>query len=108
MTIEFSGISPNQGPSQKGKQISQAAENKLDTNSASKAKNSVAIASTGENVSFSAKAQSFQQLENSIKDMPDDNKEKVSAIKAAVDSGSYSVDANKLARNMLDFDSSMF
>ncbi|PID42352.1 MAG: flagellar biosynthesis anti-sigma factor FlgM [Gammaproteobacteria bacterium] len=109
MIIDFNGIDPNSGSSQKSKQASQATESKIHTTAESKAKGTVATGSNaGDSVSFSAKAQSFQQLENSIKDMPDINNDKVSEIKAAIDNGSYSVDEKKLAQNMLDFDSGMF
>ncbi len=107
MVIDFNGAPPSQGPSKNriGGQASQEAKRSSGQESG---KATQAPSPTGENVSFSAKAQGFQALESSIKDMPDTNNEKVAALKAAVEDGSYQVDSEKLAQKMLDFDSSMF
>jgi negative regulator of flagellin synthesis FlgM len=64
--------------------------------------------SQGDNVSLSDKAKSLKELEASIISQPDVNKEKVEKIKAAIAEGSYSVNSEKVAQKMLDFDSSVF
>lgn len=108
MVIDFNGAPPSQGPSKNriGGQASQDVKRNSSNEAGSAASQSKSLA--GENVSFSAKAQSFQALEGSIKNMPDSNQEKVAAIKAAIEDGSYKVDSSKLAQKMLDFESSMF
>ena len=57
----------------------------------------------GDNVSLSDKAKNLKDLEASIKSQPDVDKEKVERIKAAIADGSYSVNSEKVAQKMLEF-----
>ncbi|MFW6238872.1 MAG: flagellar biosynthesis anti-sigma factor FlgM [Halanaerobiales bacterium] len=51
---------------------------------------------------ISARAQEIKKLEETLQDMPGARKEKVAALKAAVEAGDYRVDSRELAREMLN------
>lgn len=47
----------------------------------------------------------MQAADAKIANTPDINSERVASLKAAIDSGSYKVDAERVAEKMIDFDS---
>ena len=53
-------------------------------------------------LSLSEKAKEYQSAMNALKDTPDIRKEKVEAIKHQIQTGTYKVDAGKIAKKMLD------
>ncbi|MCW8884661.1 MAG: flagellar biosynthesis anti-sigma factor FlgM [Motiliproteus sp.] len=59
-------------------------------------------------VTLSTEAQSLQKLEEQVGQLPDVNSERVAAIKAAIEDGSYSVDAEKLAASIINFEDQTF
>ncbi|ARU57452.1 anti-sigma-28 factor FlgM [Oleiphilus messinensis] len=103
MVIDFNGVNPNQQAAQRARNETQAKDA-----AQSPASTPPAQANRGETVSVSNNAKSLQQLEESVKQLPDVDSEKVAKLKAAVEDGSYSVNADKLAQKMLEFESDTF
>ena len=104
MAIDFNGFNPNQHTQQAR---NKEASNQGQTQSATQgntAAPSTAPASTGENVTLSSKAQGLSNLEQQIKSSDGVDSDKVARLKAAVDSGTYNVDADNLAQKMLSFE----
>lgn len=60
---------------------------------------------SGETVLLSREAQQLQKVSEKLRDMPSIDKERVARLKQAIADGSYSVDAQKLAGKLLDFES---
>ena len=104
MAVEFNGLNSNQIASQR----SRANEAKR-TEQASKAPaDTPAPQPRGENVVLSNEARALQSMEQQLRSQPDIDKEKVERIKAQIDSGTYRVDAQKLAQKMLDIEKGIF
>lgn len=61
----------------------------------------VAPVARGDRVVLSAKAQELKAAQEAIKQMGEVDEEKVAEIKARIKAGTYSVDAQKAAENML-------
>lgn len=57
-----------------------------------------------DNVNLSVQAQSLKALEAKLQKLPDVNEKRVSEIKAALDSGEYTVDDLVVADKLLGFD----
>lgn len=57
-----------------------------------------------ESVSLSSNAQALKAVEEKIQKLPEINEKKVAEIKAALDSGQYSVDDLVIADKLLGFD----
>lgn len=57
-----------------------------------------------ESVSLSSNAQALKAVEEKIQKLPDINEKKVAEIKAALDSGQYTVDDLVIADKLLGFD----
>jgi len=55
-------------------------------------------------VSLTNTATQLQSLQQSLADSPSVNSERVSALRAAIDDGSYQVDPKELAQNMTEFE----
>lgn len=62
----------------------------------------------GENVSLSSQAKNLKQLEQKLGDYPEMDDERISAIRSALENGTYKIDAEQLAQKMLDMDESIF
>jgi len=62
----------------------------------------------GESVSLSSQAQSLKKIEQDLKAQPDVNASRVAEIKAQIEDGSYKIDNEKLAQNMLDLEGTLF
>lgn len=61
----------------------------------------VTAAKRGDKVSLSAKARELQSAQQTVRQMPDIDMEKVARTKAQLDNGTYVVDAQKAAAGML-------
>ena len=98
MVIEPGNNSINTHSNASGKTKSPApAESKVESATTTPAKQA-------ESVSLSSAAQSVAKLESEIAAVSDVDLEKVSSLKSAVDSGSYTVDSNTLAQKLLEQD----
>ncbi|MBC53709.1 MAG: flagellar biosynthesis anti-sigma factor FlgM [Gammaproteobacteria bacterium] len=58
-------------------------------------------------VSISSRAADLQSLETSIKQLPDVDASRVSALREQISTGEYSVDSQRLADKMLAFERSL-
>ncbi|MCC5797098.1 MAG: flagellar biosynthesis anti-sigma factor FlgM [Methylophaga sp.] len=60
--------------------------------------------SNADKVSLTDMASQLQSLQKSVADLPDVDMQRVEALRAAIADGSYQVDSEKLARNMIDLE----
>jgi len=66
-----------------------------------------AAAQTGDHVTLTSSARSLQKLSEAVAQAPVVNATKVAAIKQAVNSGTYQVDATRVADKILQFESGL-
>ena len=62
-------------------------------------------AKSGEPVQLSREAQQLQKVSDKLKDLPSADKERVTRLKQAVADGSYTIDNQKVAKKLMDFES---
>ena len=75
----------------------------LNRNSDAEQKDNANKADDGKDkITVSGKAKEINELRNLISNMPDIRSDRVDAIKKAIDSGEYNVDAREVAGKMLD------
>lgn len=55
-------------------------------------------------VSLTNTATQLQSLQQTLSEVPEVNSEKVEALRAAIADGSYTVDANEVAQNLIEFE----
>lgn len=58
-------------------------------------------------VELSSQVRSLKQLEESVKNLPEVNSDKVASIKAAIESGDYQIDYDRLASAISKFESDL-
>lgn len=58
-----------------------------------------------DSVSLSNAAKALTQIESELKSLPEVDQDRVDAIKAQIDQGTYSIDSNRMAQKMLDLES---
>lgn len=58
-------------------------------------------------ISLTTTATQLQSLQQEIAALPVVDEQKVAALRAAIEDGSYQVDSQKLARNMIDFEGNL-
>ncbi len=68
---------------------------------------SAAAAQTGDTLTLTSSARSLQRIEEAIARAPVVNSDKVTAVKQAIQSGNYHVDAGRVADKMLQFESGL-
>lgn len=68
---------------------------------------SAAAAQTGDTLTLTSSARSLQKIEEAIAKAPVVDTGKVAAVKQAVQSGNYQVDAGRVADKMLQFESGL-
>ncbi|MEP3563450.1 MAG: flagellar biosynthesis anti-sigma factor FlgM [Marinobacter sp.] len=105
MSVDLNGIGPGQVNTTRT-QADKASSNTT-TAPADQAK-SQGPAARGENVSLSSQAKNLKQLEQKLGDYPEMDDDRIAEIRAALDNGSYKIDADKLAQKMLEMDESIF
>ncbi|MGC8120537.1 flagellar biosynthesis anti-sigma factor FlgM [Marinobacter sp. VGCF2001] len=107
MSVDLNGIGPGQV------NTTRTTADKAGGNQAPKAPQSdnaqaKSPAARGENVNLSSQAKDLKQLEQRLGDFPEMDDERIEQIRSALESGTYKVDAQKLAQKMLDMDKSIF
>lgn len=80
--------------------------NAIDQKTNKQAEKSSAAAATDQ-VNLSSGSKTIQQVEAEIRNMPEVDDATVDRIRAAVESGQYKVDYEKLAGNMLNFEDNL-
>jgi negative regulator of flagellin synthesis FlgM len=63
-----------------------------------------AAAQTGDHVTLTDSARSLQKIEEAVAKTPVVNANKVAAVKQAVNSGTYTIDAGRVADKMLQYE----
>ena len=65
---------------------------------------SAAAAQTGDHVTLTDSARSLQKIEEAVAKTPVVNADKVAAVKQALNSGTYTIDAGRVAGKMLQYE----
>lgn len=99
MAINFNHLSSTPSTSSRDKVEQQPA-----VKSGASTDNGADNASAQSTVQFSNEALALQQLEEQVGKLPDINEGRIAVIKAALEDGTYTIDAERLAGNILAFD----
>jgi len=108
MPVDINGLGHNQTTRSRNLDASQASAKQTIVAQASKDAAQSQEVKRGENLVLSDKAKALKEIESDLKGKPDVDSDKVARIKAALDSGTYSVNTNRLAQKMLDFEQSIY
>ncbi len=106
MSVDFNGIGPGQVNTQKTTADKSSATQSTQPSTAEQAKTQ-AQGARGENVNLSSQAKNLKQLEQKLGSYPEMDDDRIEQIRSALESGSYKVDAEKLAQKMLEMDESI-
>ena len=68
---------------------------------------SPATSQTGDHVTLTNSARSLQKIEEAVAKTPVVNADKVAAVKQAISSGTYTIDAGRVADKMLKYESGL-
>lgn len=101
MVIDFSRL--NSSTAVGGTTRTAATKETAKTEAATPASSSPSV-SSGEAVHLSSEAQQLQKITDSLRDQPTVNSARVAELKAAVADGSYTVDSNRVASKLLNFE----
>ena len=74
---------------------------------ADSAKESVDRAAPADRVSITSTASLLQQAEEALKTAPDVDVKRVEAIKKAIENGTFEIDANRVAEELIAFESTL-
>ncbi|MCB5162843.1 flagellar biosynthesis anti-sigma factor FlgM [Marinomonas algarum] len=102
MAIQFTGLS-NQGAVNKNERLQQESLSNKTATKQSSVQNSGSLAE--DTVKLSGTAQTLQNQQTRISELPDVDMDKVEQIKNAIAAGEYKIDTQKLASNMSSMDS---
>lgn len=104
MSVNFNGINASDTGNLRTKNDAVTQTQKGVSPQAKATAETTAAKAQGDQVSFSSQAQSLKELEGSIRKLPEVDQDKVARIKAALANGSYQIDNQKLASNLLSFE----
>lgn len=101
MTDKISGLSTSEQVAPiKGSNSSGVVADKLQGEGSGAASTS----QTGDHVTLTTSARAIQKLEEAVAKTPVVNHEKVAAVKQSISSGTYKIDANRVAGKLLKFE----
>lgn len=100
MAMDINGLNTNQTNTGKAKGSAGAVTPKTDK----PAETAPATKTVSDTVQISSQAQTLNRIQSQVGKEAPVNREKVEALKAAVATGSYKVDAQSIARRMLESD----
>ncbi len=103
MAIDLTGLSSTPSTSTRSKLDGLGAQQ-----TAEKQPHSTDLSAPAETVKLSTEALSLQKLEEQVGQLPDVDAERVASIKQSIADGSYHVDAEQLADNILQFEDSTY
>jgi|SRR5690554_636441 len=104
MSVNFNGINPNDPGSLRSKNDAVGQTRKAATQPSAPPAEPSPAKVQGDQVSFSSQARDLKELENSVRQLPDVDQDKVARIKAALADGSYQIDNERLASKLLSFE----
>lgn len=107
MTVDFNGIGSGQVNNQRPS-ADRASGSRAPEQTGPEQARPQADKARGENVNLSSQAKDLKQLEQKLGEFPETDDERIEQIRAALEDGSYKVDAQKLAQKMLEMDKSIF
>lgn len=106
MSVDFNGIGPGQVNTQRT--TADKGSGTQNTQQTPEQARPQAQGARGENVSLSNQAKNLKQLEQKLGDYPEMDDDRIEQIRSALESGTYKIDAEKLAQKMLEMDESIF
>ncbi|PAV25151.1 FlgM family anti-sigma-28 factor [Tamilnaduibacter salinus] len=109
MTVDFNGVGPGQPNNRTGNATDKTGN--APRTSQQPASDTAAKQSSGaraDSVSLSDQSKALKSLESRLAEYPEVDDARVAEIRAALEDGSYKVDAEKLAQKMLDEDQGIF
>ncbi|KPB19436.1 flagellar biosynthesis anti-sigma factor FlgM [Pseudomonas amygdali] len=101
MVIDFSRL--NNSQSVVGTTRTSASKDTVKTDATAPAA-TAGVKSTGETFSLSSEAQQLQKITDKLTDLPTVNSARVAELKQAIADGSYTVDSNRVASKLLNFE----
>jgi negative regulator of flagellin synthesis FlgM len=105
VTDKISGFSPaEQVAPVKGSNSSSVVADKSQSEGSG---TTASAAQTGDHVTLTDSARSLQKIEEAVAKAPVVNTQKVAAVKHAIDSGAYHIDAGRIAGKLLHFESGL-
>ncbi|KEF32527.1 Negative regulator of flagellin synthesis FlgM [Marinobacter nitratireducens] len=107
MSVDFNGIGPGQVNTQRTTADKSTATQNTKPSAGEQARTQ-AQGARGDQVSLSNQAKNMKQLEQKLGDYPEMDDERIAEIRSALESGTYKVDADKVAQKMLEMDESIF
>ena len=107
MSVDLNGIGPGQVNTNRTTADKAAGSQSTPSTSGEQAK-AQSPAARGESVSLSSQAKNLKQLEQKLGDYPEMDDDRIAQIRSALESGTYKIDAEKLAQKMLEMDNSIF
>ncbi|MCO8163439.1 flagellar biosynthesis anti-sigma factor FlgM [Pseudomonas sp. 21LCFQ010] len=102
MPIDFSRLGNSQPLGGASRTGNPRETGKADT--AVTASNNADVKNAGESVHLSSEAQQLQGITDKLRDLPTVNSARVAELKQAIADGSYTVDSNRLASKLLNFE----
>jgi len=107
MSVDFNGIGSGQVNNQRPSADKASGSETTKQAGTDQAKQQATNA-RGDSVKLSSQAKNLKQLEQKLGDYPEMDDDRIEQIRSALESGSYKVDAEKLAQKMLEMDESIF
>jgi negative regulator of flagellin synthesis FlgM len=109
MAIPINGINSGPTGNSRSRNIDQnVSAPQTDRQNIDKNSTSTAEISKGENVSLSTQALTLKKVEQDLKNQPEVNKSRVAELKSQIENGTYQIDNQKLAHNMLNLEGTLF
>lgn len=105
MAIDLTGLSNAQGSNGRSNRVSNEQQNTSGNAGGSNAAQPSVNQGSPDTVQISEAAQAIQAAAQKLESEPEVNSDRVAELKAAIDSGEYKVDVERVADRMLAFDS---
>lgn len=102
MPIDFSRLGNSQSVGSASRTGTTKETGKTDT--LTTATTAVNVKSTGESVHLSSEAQQLQKITDKLGELPTVNSSRVAELKQAIADGTYTVDSNRVASKLLNFE----
>lgn len=105
MAIDITGPASTPNNSGRGNRVNNEQQNTTGTTGGAGSAQPSVNQGIADTVKISDAAQAIQSAVNELKSEPEVNSDRVAELKAAIDSGEYKVDADRVADRMLAFES---